>query len=247
MSAPDTGAAATDPAALVGLAARVAKVRERIAAAAVVAGRGPAEVRLIAVTKTHPLETVRAAVAAGLVDLGENRVGELVAKRAEVSAQWHLIGGLQRNKVRDVVGHATLIHSVDRRELVDAIARHAERVGIVQDVLVQVNVGEDPAKGGCRLADVAELVTYASEAAGVRVVGLMTVPPLPPVGAHPNDAAAPHFARLRGERDALRMRFPHLQELSMGMSDDLEAAVKEGATMVRIGSALFGARTEVGA
>ena len=227
------------------LEVRIARVRRRIAEAAERAGRDPDGVRLIAVTKTHPVATVMAAVAAGLQDLGENRTDELVEKSTAVAARWHLVGRLQRNKVRDVVGRATLIHSVDRRTLVDAIARHAEARGIVQDVLVQVNVGDDPAKGGCRLAELPDLVSYAASSPGLRVVGLMTVPPLPGEGVEPAAAARPFFRALREARDALRTDHPTLEELSMGMSDDLEAAVQEDATMVRIGSALFGAREEV--
>ncbi len=224
---------------------RIAGVRRRIVEAARSAGRDPETVRLIAVTKTHTVATARAAVAAGLHDLGENRTDELVEKSAEVEARWHLIGRLQRNKVRDVVGRATLIHSVDRRSLVEAIARHAEARGLVQDVLIQVNVGEDPAKGGCRLAELPDLVSYAASSPGLRVVGLMTVPPLPGEGVGPAAAARPYFRALREARDALRSDHPTLEELSMGMSADLEAAVQEDATMVRIGSALFGEREEV--
>jgi len=228
------------------LATRLDAVRARIAAAAAAAGRDPADVRLIAVTKTHPVEVAAAACAAGLEDLGENRTGELLMKAAAVpAARWHLVGRLQRNKVRDVVGRGWLLHAVDRRPLVDAIAARAEALGVVQDVLVQVNVGADPAKAGCDLADLEGLVTYAAARPGLRVRGLMTVPPLPPPGEDPGDAAAPLFARLRTARDALRDRVPALEELSMGMSEDLEAAVREGATMVRIGTALFGARPEV--
>jgi PLP dependent protein len=179
------------------------------------------------------------------MDLGENRVDELVVKSGEVDARWHLVGQLQRNKVRDVVGRAALIHSVDRRSLVETISRQAEAAGLVQEILVQVNVGDDPAKGGCSLADLPDLVSYAAASPGVRVVGLMTVPPLPGDGVAPADAARPFFRALREARDALRPEHPGLEELSMGMSDDLEAAVQEGATMVRIGSALFGAREEV--
>ena len=224
---------------------RIAGVRLRIAEAAQRSGRDPQGVRLIAVTKTHPVATVRAAVAAGLHDLGENRTDELVEKSTAVGARWHLIGRLQRNKVRDVVSRAALIHSVDRRSLVDAISRQAEAQGLVQDVLIQVNVGEDPAKGGCRLAELPDLVSYAATSPGLRVLGLMTVPPLPGEGVEPAAAARPFFRVLREARDVLRPDHPTLEELSMGMSDDLEAAVQEDATMVRIGSALFGAREEV--
>ena len=227
------------------LSARIAGVRRRIAEAAQQAGRDPDEIRLIAVTKTHPVATVRAAVAAGLVDLGENRTDELVEKSTEVAARWHLVGRLQRNKVRDVVGRATLVHSVDRRSLVDAIGRQAMGRGLVQEVLIQVNVGEDPAKGGCSLAELPDLVSYAATSPGLRVVGLMTVPPLPGEDVEPATAARPYFRALREAREALRADHPTLEELSMGMSDDLEAAVREDATMVRIGSALFGAREEV--
>jgi pyridoxal phosphate enzyme (YggS family) len=227
------------------LEVRLQGVRERIARAASAAGRDPAEVRLVAVTKTHPVEVAQSAIALGLEDLGENRVEELVAKHAELDARWHLVGQLQRNKVRDVVGRAHLIHSVDRSALVDAIGRHATARGIVQDVLIQVNVGQDPAKAGCSLADAESLVSYAVGTPGVRVVGLMTVPPLPPDGVEPDAAARPLFRRLREVRDGLRERHPDLQELSMGMSDDLESAVQEGATMIRVGSALFGPRGEV--
>lgn len=230
------------------LPARVAAVRDRIATAARAAGRDPASVRLVAVTKTHPPEVAAAALAAGLTDLGENRTGELVRKAATVpGARWHLVGRLQRNKVRDVVGHGWLLHGVDRRSLVDAIAARATALGTVQDVLIQVNVGADPAKGGCDLADLEDLVTYAAARPGLRVRGLMTVPPLPPPGVDPDAAAGPVFDRLRRARDDLRERFPEVEELSMGMSDDLGAAVRAGATMVRIGTALFGPRPEVAA
>jgi len=220
-------------------------IRLRIARAARAVDRDPSDVRLIAVTKTHPEAVVRAAVAAGLLDLGENRVDELVAKQEVVLARWHLVGQLQRNKVRAIVGRVALIHSVDRVPLIDAVGRRALELGLVQDVLIQVNVGDDPAKGGCSLADAGELVSYAAGTPGIRVTGLMTVPPLPGVGVAPDEAARPMFRRLREERDELRARFPELVELSMGMSDDLESAVQEGATMVRIGSALFGTREEV--
>ncbi len=227
------------------LRARIDRVRERISSAARAVGRDPDDVRLVAVTKTHPVETVQAAVAAGLHDLGENRTDELARKSSQVVATWHLVGRLQRNKVRDVVGRAALIHSVDRPSLLDAISRSAAQLEVVQEVLLQVNVGEDPAKGGCSLPELFELVSYASSLPNVRVVGLMTVPPLPAAGEDANQAARPFFHRLREARDTLRADYPDLAELSMGMSDDLEAAVQEEATMVRIGSALFGQRGEV--
>lgn len=234
------------------MSARLADVRTRIGRACETAGRDPSSVTLVAVSKTHPDASVADALGCGLLDLAENRVQELV-RRTEAFAdeqrdgrvRWHLVGQLQRNKVRDVVGRAALIHSVDRTELVDAISRHSLAAGVVQDVLIQVNVADDRAKAGCSLDDLEGLVTYACAAPAVRVAGLMTVPPLPAPGEPVEVTAGPCFARLREERDRLRTRCSTLEELSMGMSDDLEVAIQEGATMVRIGSALFGARSEV--
>jgi PLP dependent protein len=225
------------------VATNLGVVRGRIAAAAEQAQRRPTDVQLIGVTKTHPPELCRAAVAAGLADLGENRVQELVAKHPHVpGARWHLIGRLQRNKVKDVVGRHVLVHSLDRRSLADALSRRAARAGVVQRVLVQVNVGDDPAKGGCEVDDALDLVAYARDLPNLAVEGLMTVPPMPPEGVDHAEAARPHFATLRRLRDAARSRFPEVVHLSMGMSADLEAAVGEGATMIRIGTALFGPR-----
>ncbi len=222
---------------------RIAAVRARITDAAAAAGRSPADITLIAVSKTHPPQAAQRVVDAGVVDLGENRVQELTAKLGEVQgARWHLVGQLQRNKVRDIVGRKILVHSVDRRRLADALSTRAQRHGGIQRVLVQVNVGDDPAKGGCRLDEVDDLVAYARDLPHLTVEGLMTIPPMPAPGEDPADAARGHFAELRRRRDALRERFPEVVHLSMGMSDDLEAAVAEGATMVRIGTAVFGPR-----
>jgi PLP dependent protein len=225
------------------VAANLAAVRGRIATAAERAGRRAVDVQLIGVTKTHPPATCRAAVAAGLSDLGENRVQELLAKHPHVpGARWHLIGRLQRNKAKDVVGRHLLVHSVDRRSLAKALSRRAADAGVVQRVLVQVNVGDDPAKGGCHVDETLDLVAYARDLPHLAVEGLMTVPPMPPEGTDPATAAQPHFATLRRLRDEARSRYPEVVHLSMGMSADLEAAVAEGASMIRIGTALFGAR-----
>jgi PLP dependent protein len=225
--------------------ARLQAVRDRIAAAARQAGRSPVDVGLIGVTKTHPPEVAATAVAAGLVDLGENRVQELLAKQPHVTgARWHLIGPLQRNKVRHVVGRSILLHTLDRPALAEALSRRAAALGVVQRVLVQVNVGEDPAKAGCDLSEAAALVAYARDLPNLAVEGLMTMPPMPPEGVDYNTAARPLFRALREERDRLRARFPEVVHLSMGMSADLDAAVAEGATMVRVGTALFGPRGE---
>lgn len=220
------------------VAGRVARVRERIAAAAEAAGRDPADVTLVAVSKTHAPDALRAALEAGVTDLGENRVGELVSKQPLVDgARWHFIGRIQTRAAKDLVGRDVLLHSVGRRRLVDRIERLAADRGVVQRVLVQVNVGDDPDKAGCRLAQVDDLVAYAAEQPHVAVEGLMTMPPLPPPGADPNEAARPMFETLRATADRLG-----LPTTSMGMSADLEAAVAAGATIVRVGTAVFGPR-----
>lgn len=225
-----------------GFADRLERVRARIAEAISAAGRSPGDVVLIAVTKTHPPRRAQQAVDAGVIDLGENRVQEFVAKAEYVEgARWHLVGRLQRNKVRDVVGRHVLVHSVDRRPLAEALSARAEREGVVQRILVQVNA-DDPGKGGCHFDEVEELVAYARDLPNITVEGLMTIPPLPPTGVDAAEAARPLFSALRERRDALRANFPEVVHLSMGMSGDLEAAVAEGATMVRVGTALFGPR-----
>jgi pyridoxal phosphate enzyme (YggS family) len=230
-------------AAVAAVADRVATVRAAVAAAAEAAGRQPDEVTIVAVSKTHPPALLHAAVAAGLPDLGENRVQELVAKRPHVAgARWHLVGPLQRNKARDVVDGRTLVHTLDRRSLADTLSRLAADRAVVQRVLVQVNVAEDPAKHGCSLDHLGDLVAYARGLPNVSVEGLMTIPPLPPDGVAAADAARPHFAALRAARDELQVHAPELAHLSMGMSADVDAAIAEGATLVRLGTAVFGAR-----
>lgn len=220
-----------------GAAGRLLAVRRRAAEAAERAGRSPGSVTLVAVSKGFSADDVEAVRAAGQVDFGENRVQELTAKRDALGpgVRWHFVGRLQRNKVRDVVGTATLIHSVDRYELAEPIARQACQAGRVQRVLVQVNQGGDPAKGGCAPEDAGELVSRIRDLPGIACEGLMTVPPL-------DEDPRPVFRGLCRLRDELRGRFPELQHLSMGMSGDYEAAIEEGATIVRVGSAIFGPR-----
>jgi pyridoxal phosphate enzyme (YggS family) len=207
------------------VAERVAEVRARIDAAAARAGRDPATVTLVAATKTVDLERVQQVIEAGVVDVGENRAQELLAKTAVHGAQWHFLGQLQRNKVRQLAPWLACWQSVDRPELGAEIARRAPGAR----VLVEVNLGEESQKGGCAPAAVAALVdTLRGD--GLDVAGLMTVPP------HAEDPRR-WFVRLRELAVAL-----DLPELSMGMTDDFEVAVEEGATMVRVGRALFGAR-----
>ena len=202
------------------------EVRDRIAAAAARAGRDPGAITLVAATKTVDVARVQQVVDAGVVDVGENRAQELLAKTAVEGARWHFLGQLQRNKVRQLAPWVGCWQSVDRAELGAEITRRAPGAR----VLVEVNVGEEPQKGGCAPAAVPALVD-ALRAGGLDVAGLMTVPP------HGDDPRR-WFAQLREQAVALA-----LAELSMGMTDDFEIAVEEGATMVRVGRALFGPRT----
>jgi pyridoxal phosphate enzyme (YggS family) len=207
------------------VAERVAEVRARIDAAAARAGRDLASVTLVAATKTVDPERVQQVIDAGVVNVGENRAQELLAKTAVHGARWHFLGRLQRNKVRQLAPWLVCWQSVDRPELGAEIARRAPGAR----VLVEVNVGEESQKGGCAPSAVPALVD-ALRGDGLDVAGLMTVPP------HGDDPRR-WFARLREQAVALE-----LPELSMGMTDDFEVAVEEGATMVRVGRALFGAR-----
>jgi PLP dependent protein len=213
------------------IADALAAVRERIAAAARRSGRDPASVRLVGASKTVPAERLVEALDAGLTDLGENRAQELLAKAPALvdrtpAPTWHFVGRLQRNKVNGLVPWVTWWQSVDRLALGQAIARRSPGARI----LVEVNLGAEPAKGGCAVAGTAPLVGALRDL-GLDVAGLMTV--------------APQHGDRRGWLAALRELATSLQlrELSMGMSDDFEAAIEEGATMVRVGRAIFGARS----
>jgi len=206
--------------------ARVIEVRERIATAATRAGRDPASITLVAATKTVDPGRVQAVVDAGVVDVGENRAQELLTKTVVSGARWHFLGRLQRNKVRALAPWVGCWQSVDRTELGAEIARRAPGAR----VLIEVNVGREPQKGGCMPGDVAPLVEQLRHD-GLDVAGLMTVPP------HDGDAR-PWFAELRELAGA-----HGLAELSMGMTDDFEVAVEEGATIVRVGRAIFGPRS----
>lgn len=214
----------------------------RIVAAAEAAGRDPREVTLIAVTKTHPAEVVDEAVIAGAHDLGENRVQEAQAKKPGVrKARWHLIGPLQRNKARVALEVFDVIHTVDRSEIGDRLqfllAQHwPDRV---VDVLLEVNIGNEPQKAGVAPADARGLLDAVRNHDRLVVRGLMAIPPF---AAEP-EASRPFFRSLRELRDRLQDETGHaLPALSMGMSHDFEIAVAEGATLVRVGTAIFGPR-----
>jgi hypothetical protein len=219
------------------IAGRLAEVRGRIAAAAARAGRRADDVTLVAVTKTHPAMAVRAAYAAGQRDFGENYAQELVAKRAELAdlddARWHFVGRLQRNKAKDVVG-AALIHAVDGEALAEALARRVA-AGARQEVLVQVNLAGEATKAEVAPEEVPALVEAIAALPAIRCVGLMT---MPPPAARPEDNRG-HFRALAALAGRIGLR-----ELSMGMSDDFEVAVEEGATIVRVGTAIFGPRAK---
>lgn len=215
--------------------ARLADVRARIARACRDAGRDPAEVTIVAVSKTQSAAAIAELMAQGVATFGENRVQEAAAKwpalrAAHPGIALHLVGQLQSNKAAEAVALFDRIHSLDRPSLVEALARAAERAGRAPGLFLQVNIGDEPQKGGCAIAGVPALLARARDA-GLPVEGLMCVPP---AGVE----AAPYFALLAGLAADLG-----LAGLSMGMSDDLEAAVMLGATHVRPGSALFGPRT----
>lgn len=191
--------------------------------------------KLVAVTKTFPASDVDHAIAAGMTDVGENKVQEARDKKSSVtgSARWHLIGHLQSNKAKDAVRLFDVIQTIDSIELAERVARFAEGEGKRQEVLVQVNVGDEAQKSGAEIADVPSLVRRISELPSLHLAGLMAIPPLGEA-----EAMRPYFRSLRALRDDLG-----LQELSMGMTDDFEVAIEEGATMIRVGRAIFGART----
>jgi PLP dependent protein len=225
-------------------------VRERIRAAATAAGRDPAEVRLLAVSKTWPAADVRGLAALGQREFAENRVQELTGKVAEIAAtppdgvdpsdlRWHLVGQLQRNKAPAAVRLGAVVHSVDRPALVRALSRAAEREERDVDVFVQVDLGGPPgrdgSRGGVEPAEVPALADLVAGTAALRLLGLMAVAPR-------DEDPAPAFARLAELAARVRADHPAARELSAGMSSDLEAAVTAGATVVRVGTALFGTR-----
>jgi pyridoxal phosphate enzyme (YggS family) len=218
----------------------VGGVRSRIAAAAARAGRDPDSVRLVAITKIVPAEIVDFLPAVGIADAGESRIQEASAKLSEIRAEltWHLVGHLQRNKVRAALSLFSLIHSVDSERLLDALARHAGEAGRRVPVLLQVNVSREGQKFGFEVEDVRAALAHAARNDDVEVTGLMGMAPW----VSDPEEARPAFRALREIRDDANhgswYREP-LAELSMGMTNDFEIAVEEGATMVRVGTALF--------
>lgn len=227
------------------LTQNVKAVQEKIAAAALAAGRDPAEVTLCAATKVQTDDTVRAAVAAGIRVCGENRVQELTAHLeadAYAGAEVHFIGHLQTNKVRQVVGRVALIHSVDSEKLLRAIDAQADKLGLIQDVLLEVNVAREESKGGILPEGLPALAELALGCPHVRLRGLMAIPPVSTVTGENRK----YFAEMRHFLVDIigKMSDNHsiVDCLSMGMSGDYEDAVRAGATMVRVGTAIFGSR-----
>lgn len=217
-------------------------MQERVVAAAKTAGRDPRDVTLISVSKTHPAEVVDEAVAAGALDLGENRVQEAQAKKPGVrEARWHLIGPLQRNKARVALEVFDVIHTIDRPEIARRLQFLLEEhwPDRVLDVLLEVNIGDEPQKAGVSPEDLPELLDEVRTHDRLVVRGLMAIPPF---AAEP-EASRPYFRSLRELRDRVETETGRsLPELSMGMSHDFEIAVAEGSTLVRVGTAIFGAR-----
>ena len=223
----------------------IARVKANMARAALEAGRDPAEITLVAATKVQTSDTIRAAIAAGIAVCGENRVQELTAHLDDYAydgARVHFIGHLQTNKVRFVVGRVDLIESVDSPRLLEAVERQAAKLNLVQDILLEVNIGREESKGGCLPEDLPALARQAAALSHVRLRGLMAIPP---AAAAPGDnrrffaATRQLFVDIRsqiGDNDT------DIDCLSMGMSGDYEDAIREGATLVRVGTALFGPR-----
>ncbi len=225
------------------IADNIARVRANIAAAAKEAGRDPGDILLVGASKMNGAEACREAIAAGIDALGENRVQEMTAKLAENAyegAPLHFIGHLQRNKVRQVVGRVSLIQSVGSLELLEEIEKAAARLELTQDVLLEVNIGEEAAKSGFAPRDLFAGAEAALERSHIRVRGLMTIPP----AEAEREENLGYFQKVRTLFVDINEKLFHneLQYLSMGMSGDYEDAVRLGATMVRVGSAIFGSR-----
>lgn len=230
------------------IAAAVAVVRERIRRAAARAGRSPDEVTLVAVSKTHPPGAIRAAFAAGVHDFGENKVQEALPKIEELAAlreqglRWHLVGHLQSNKARRAAAVFDRIHSIDSAGVAARLDRAAAEAGVIVPILLQVELAGEESKSGLTESAVLPALEAARSLAHVKVTGLMTLPPY----AEDPERTRPYFRRLRALRDwAAERGLLHGGELSMGMSGDFEVAIEEGATLVRVGTAIFGERPPV--
>jgi len=226
------------------ISARLAKIRERITTAARSVGRDPSSVRLVAVSKTFPIDLIRDAYAAGQRDFGENRVQEglqKIAAATDLEIRWHLLGHLQTNKAKKAAEVFAVLHGVDGVEVLQKLDGAAADAGATPELLLQVDLAGEATKFGIAPAEVPRLFDVAASCRAARVTGLMALPPYPET---PEDSR-PYFMRLRELRDgwlASGVPAAMLRELSMGMSGDFEVAIQEGATMVRVGTAIFGSR-----
>ena len=224
---------------------RFNEVSKRVQGAAARSGRDPEEIKLVAVTKTHPASEINEAIAAGATDIGENRVQEILEKIDDVSpVRWHLIGHLQTNKVKQVIDKVVMIHSVDSLKLAREIDKRAAAAGLKMDVLIEINSAMEETKSGIAAGDLKQLVEdITAECGNVRVCGIMCIPP---IAEDPEDSrpyfkeAAELFKEMKGWELPPERFAP--TELSMGMSGDFEVAIEEGATIVRVGSSIFGPR-----
>jgi len=221
----------------------LADIRQRIRTAAETAGREPSSVRLVAVSKTRPAADIVEAFQAGQTVFGENYIQELAAKldQLQEAVEWHVIGNLQSNKVKYIAGRVALIHSVDRLALAEEISRQWGKLDKICDVLIQVNISGESTKSGTTEEGALQLVRECAQLPNIRVKGLMTMPPF----FDDPEAARPCFAelsRLSRAIDSAGIPNVEMRELSMGMSGDFEAAIQEGATLVRVGTAIFGER-----
>ena len=222
----------------------VTSIKERIAAAAIAAGRDPKQIQLCAATKMNGADAVRQAIAAGVDCCGENRVQELVQKQSENAyegAPVHFIGHLQTNKVKQVVGKVDLIQSVDRMKLLDAIQAEAQKQGIVQDILLEINIGEEASKSGFSIEEIPSVLEKMAGYDSVRVLGLMAIPPI----SKNSGGNCKFFSKIYSLAvDITRKKYDNVfvKILSMGMSDDFADAIACGSTMIRVGTAIFGAR-----
>ncbi len=227
-----------------GLTENIKGVYRRMAHAAMRAGREPDEITLIAVSKNVPASAVKSAIESGLRDFGENRVQEFSAKRLQLSLprgysmRWHLIGHLQKNKTKTAVELFDVIHSVDSLELAERINKQAEKMGKIQEVLVQVKLSDEESKHGIIKEEVDGFLSALTDMEHLRIEGLMTIPPF----FDDPERVRPFFRELREIKERAGQMGFNLTELSMGMSHDFEVAIEEGATMVRVGTAIFGER-----
>lgn len=228
---------------VIDITANLARIRTEIATVCARCGRDPATVRLVAVSKTHPAQAILAACAAGQRLFGESYVQEFLAKAEEITApvQWHYIGHLQSNKAKHLPGKVALIHSVDRFSLAEELSRQWGRHGLTAEILIEVNLGGETSKSGVSEAELMPLLRHLATLPNLAVRGLMTLPPF----LDDPEAVRPYFRHLRElaeQIDTLSLPGVVMRELSMGMSHDFAVAIEEGATLIRVGTAIFGER-----